>query len=749
MSVTSPGSSPDGASTAEFRFPPRLHTPALRKKKRGARSRSGAVNARRRVNCPSPLSNSDKSKRRKKKKKKRKKRTRRSARKFRNDVSIKEKSASDRSERPSTLDFSSMRSIVPADDEEHQDSAEDNKASRRKGANRDGAHREASRRRLRHQPAKSGSIEVVSAPFSDRPGSAIRSVIPTVAASSSLYALKSEESEIRGDFWNYSHSLIGIISDADEDDTAVSTLRDLGILRLHDRVWSIDHRHMRYLQRDVRYSLEFGMSIESFEDFCTREALCVQDDDSDEFFEDGMAAAVGDPAKSDPFMYIVYQKDRTFSPAASRDSETGGNSSCSSEQRWGRSRVENKTRLPGGCGIAIIKPFNRATFEWNATKRLLGTKAASFRTCFCEESAVEHSYPYEDYGARKRSSVEYGWIGIMDGVRRFSENRFFSDQAELRAAAASSSGGARRRKHNKHCVKRRRALCNSGLIDACRGNDPSEKGIYFISLTKSMISVDIGWSAMFYEFSAYGDVLSYTIRMHASLKESGKLEKFLCQIAWQIVFALEYVHCRRMLHGDVKPDNILIHMTNYHMMNSGRNACSARSQSAAGGGDFIWVKLGDWEFCMDEQSALSRLSRPGSKEYAAPELFSLRVATIDYDPKTADIFTVGSTIFSLHQLHNVCKDGAINTYYLPLSLPEMANFILACCRPEPGIRPSASELLQHVWFAKAWEKGWLDCFRSVDDYKKPSGTKYMLYNSWLTQALRRRCEHDDAVAVRD
>ena len=163
-------------------------------------------------------------------------------------------------------------------------------------------------------------------------------------------------------------------------------------------------------------------------------------------------------------------------------------------------------------------------------------------------------------------------------------------------------------------------------------------------------------------------------------KKSGSLEEQeACNIVRQILLALNYMHQQKIVHRDMKTDNVL---------------CIVDKNE-------ITVKLADFGFATAADHFLD-LSL-GTPEYMAPEIITV---TDNYDCKV-DIWSLGIITFRL--LHGVLpfksenldelRELILNTDPVaqkPLT-DSVQDFIQKCLCKNPNNRPTAEELLEHEW----------------------------------------------------
>jgi serine/threonine protein kinase len=151
----------------------------------------------------------------------------------------------------------------------------------------------------------------------------------------------------------------------------------------------------------------------------------------------------------------------------------------------------------------------------------------------------------------------------------------------------------------------------------------------------------------------------------------------------QIMLALDYCHSQGIAHRDIKLENILIDSTNsVKLIDFGFSTCLAKDRKA---------KI----FC-------------GTPSYMAPEIVKGQES---FGPPS-DIWAAGVVLYMLlvgqfpfrgintRDLYNKIKLGSFTT---PCFVSrEATQLIQSMLRPDPAHRPSASEILAHVWIGECF-----------------------------------------------
>lgn len=189
------------------------------------------------------------------------------------------------------------------------------------------------------------------------------------------------------------------------------------------------------------------------------------------------------------------------------------------------------------------------------------------------------------------------------------------------------------------------------------------------------------------EYSKYGDLSSFKKK---ELKKSYLSETFICYISFQILGAISYLHKNKIIHYDIKQQNILVD-------------------------EYLNFFLTDFSASLDYKSAKQsiQLNRVGTSYYISPE--SLNEEKINVlDANKIDIYSFGVLIYVLafgvypYNLGNInnkdysqmAKNIKENELVFPTNFKHSKmfhNFISKCLQKDINKRYSIYEALRDPW----------------------------------------------------
>ena len=185
--------------------------------------------------------------------------------------------------------------------------------------------------------------------------------------------------------------------------------------------------------------------------------------------------------------------------------------------------------------------------------------------------------------------------------------------------------------------------------------------------------------------------------LYKYIKDSVLTENQLCVIFYQVFSGLIYLHEKKIIHEDLKPQNILI---------------SSIEKIVETNEDYAWIKIIDFNTAKTfEKYIIKEDNFVGTLYYIAPEVYS--DDSNKYDEKR-DIWSVGIILYmaltkrypfigrndldTIELIQN--KDYNYNNKYLLNYSEEIQDLIKNLLIKDPSKRPSAKEALNHKWFKR-------------------------------------------------
>ena len=222
------------------------------------------------------------------------------------------------------------------------------------------------------------------------------------------------------------------------------------------------------------------------------------------------------------------------------------------------------------------------------------------------------------------------------------------------------------------------------------------------------------------EFCKCGELSKY-------IKHNELTETQLCVIFYQVFSGLIYLHENHIIHGDLKPQNILI---------------SSIENNSISNEDYSWIKIIDFGTAkIFKKTIIKGEDIVGTLYYIAPEVFSSNYDK--YDEKS-DIWSVGIILFKAltkkypfiglsdeETVQSILENDYDQTLLKDYS-DELKDLIKNLLMKDPNKRPSATEALNHIWFKK------FNGRRLFTDFKKEEMTTFIdnLYNFSYSKILQ-------------
>jgi serine/threonine-protein kinase len=196
--------------------------------------------------------------------------------------------------------------------------------------------------------------------------------------------------------------------------------------------------------------------------------------------------------------------------------------------------------------------------------------------------------------------------------------------------------------------------------------------------------VDQGTSTRGRPFMAMNLVRGAPLRQH--LREGAVDRVFANRVAIQLALAVSHAHARGVMHGDLKPENVMVTV-----------------------GDNARVRVTLIDFGLAEsvphRHAVPRATAPGTLHYTAPE----RLTGSGLVGLAADVFSLGIVLTELltgqrphdgstrsevareivHGRPRIARAGPVSG--------ELANTLQRCLAKRPSARPTSTELVRALW----------------------------------------------------
>jgi len=222
------------------------------------------------------------------------------------------------------------------------------------------------------------------------------------------------------------------------------------------------------------------------------------------------------------------------------------------------------------------------------------------------------------------------------------------------------------------------------------------------------------------EFCKCGELSKY-------INNNDLTESQLCVIFYQVFSGLIYLHENHIIHGDLKPQNILI---------------SSTENNSVSNEIYSWIKIIDFGTAkIFKKEIIKGDDIVGTLYYIAPEVFSSNYD--NYDEKS-DIWSVGIILYKAltkkypfigisdeETIQYILENDYDDTLLMDYS-DELKDLIKNLLMKDPNKRPSAKEALNHIWFKK------FNGRRLFTDFKKEEMTIFInnLYDFSYSKILQ-------------
>ncbi|XP_055550984.1 calcium/calmodulin-dependent protein kinase kinase 2 isoform X3 [Wyeomyia smithii] len=184
-----------------------------------------------------------------------------------------------------------------------------------------------------------------------------------------------------------------------------------------------------------------------------------------------------------------------------------------------------------------------------------------------------------------------------------------------------------------------------------------------------------------FELVQHGEVLSIPTDTPLS-------EERAWNIFRDVILGVEYLHYQRIIHGDLKPANLLL------------------SDSGS-------VKVADLGVCnefLGEDAAMNNGSTAGTPAFRAPE--TLLPGQLIYNGKAADIWALGATLYSLVHgnvpfiatsvpgVYEKIKNDPVKFPSAGTVSPELQDLLKSMLEKDPQLRITLPQIKEHCWVTK-------------------------------------------------
>ena len=215
-----------------------------------------------------------------------------------------------------------------------------------------------------------------------------------------------------------------------------------------------------------------------------------------------------------------------------------------------------------------------------------------------------------------------------------------------------------------------------------------------------------------------GSSLLDNLKSYMNLYQKPFSEEIIQYLMRQIVDAIQYLHLNKIIHRDLKLDNILVNFpTEYDKTTLNMMNCT--------------VKLIDFGFATtlgeNKPYTCTALGTPHNMDPIILENVETGIPNVGYNEKV-DIWSLGTLCYEMAVGHPAFEGNNIDeifqsvkkgTYPLPITLSrEIASFINSMLQQDPNKRLSADQLMVHDFLTKDTIQ-----FRPIGNKKIPGSTR--------------------------
>lgn len=169
-------------------------------------------------------------------------------------------------------------------------------------------------------------------------------------------------------------------------------------------------------------------------------------------------------------------------------------------------------------------------------------------------------------------------------------------------------------------------------VTACYENDSLLENM----LTHDIESADLARSKQFFflEYCSGGNLYNWLVKQHKHLSKTTAFWRLMARVVSELVVAMAYAHSQRVVHRDLKLENILLN--NPFDVLSELDDPRLSQKAACTITDFGLSK----RILLDDQILSTKC---GSQDYVSPEL----LLGLNYDGKLLDLWAIGVMVYSI------------------------------------------------------------------------------------------------------